>query len=190
MELSDVIAANLRRLREDRGLSLGDLARRCGLSKQTLSQVERGIGNPTVATLQELAGGLDVSVRRLVSEWATDVWVRRAADLRQRQDDGMLVTDLDAVYGEGWVRTGTLEVRQASVCEPRSRGARYQVFVISGRLRLGPTGREVDLSAGDFIRFPADVEHGYAPLGGPAVLHITSTAPYVPLSAMVASDGG
>ena len=56
----DVIADSLRRERRRTGLSLSEVARRAGLSKSTLSQLESGAGNPSLETLWALAVTLDV----------------------------------------------------------------------------------------------------------------------------------
>jgi transcriptional regulator with XRE-family HTH domain len=61
-------------------MSLGELARRSGVSKQTLSKIEQGEGNPTVETLSLLGAALDVSARRLLTEWGTPVYVQRSAE--------------------------------------------------------------------------------------------------------------
>ena len=64
----DVLAANLRRLRIARRLSLSELARATGMSKATLSSVESGRSNPTVETLAALAAALRVSLGELLEE--------------------------------------------------------------------------------------------------------------------------
>ena len=46
MELNEIIAENLKRLRTERGLSLGRLAELSGVSKVMLSQVEKGESSP------------------------------------------------------------------------------------------------------------------------------------------------
>jgi transcriptional regulator with XRE-family HTH domain len=46
--LQDLLAANLRRLRIARHLSLSELARATGMSKATLSGIENSRANPTV----------------------------------------------------------------------------------------------------------------------------------------------
>ena len=48
MELNEIIAENLKRLRTERGLSLGRLAELSGVSKVMLSQVEKGESSPTI----------------------------------------------------------------------------------------------------------------------------------------------
>src|ERR1700757_3578418 len=62
----EVIAASLRRERRRSGLSLTELARRAGLAKSTLSQLESATGNPSVETLWALAVALDIPFSRLV----------------------------------------------------------------------------------------------------------------------------
>ena len=44
----ELIAASLRRERRRTGLSLTEVARRAGLAKSTLSQLESGTGNPSL----------------------------------------------------------------------------------------------------------------------------------------------
>src|SRR5436853_1052556 len=74
-----VLAANLRRLRIARHLSLSELARATGISKATLSGIENGRANPTVETLAGLAAALRVSLVELLEELPLpDVRVVRA----------------------------------------------------------------------------------------------------------------
>ena len=72
---NELVARNVRRFRRERAMSLGELARRSGLSKQTLSKIEQGCGNPTVDTLAQLGAALDLPARRLFTEWGTPVYV-------------------------------------------------------------------------------------------------------------------
>src|SRR3954452_3245440 len=72
------IAAALRRERERAGISLAELARRAGLAKSTLSQLEAGNGNPSVETLWALAVALGVPFSRLVEPPTPSVRVIRA----------------------------------------------------------------------------------------------------------------
>jgi len=51
-----LLGRNVRRIRGERQMSLGALARQAGLAKQTLANLESGTGNPTVETLLAVAG--------------------------------------------------------------------------------------------------------------------------------------
>ena len=50
-DINAVLAENLRRMRENRRLSLDAVARLTGVSKSMLGQIERGEVNPTVSTM-------------------------------------------------------------------------------------------------------------------------------------------
>ena len=80
MDHNELVARNVRRFRRERGFSLGELARRSGLAKQTLSKIEQGLGNPTVGTLAALGGALDIAPHQLMTEWGSAVYVQRRAE--------------------------------------------------------------------------------------------------------------
>ena len=61
-----VIASSLQRERRRVGLSLAEVARRAGVAKSTLSQLESGTGNPSLETLWALSVALDVPFGQLV----------------------------------------------------------------------------------------------------------------------------
>ncbi|OAS82526.1 MULTISPECIES: XRE family transcriptional regulator [Metabacillus] len=58
--LSNQIGQRLRFYRQQRQLSLDDLAELTGVSKPMLGQIERGSSNPTVAILWKIASGLQI----------------------------------------------------------------------------------------------------------------------------------
>ncbi|PVJ86390.1 transcriptional regulator, partial [Salmonella enterica subsp. enterica serovar Senftenberg] len=59
-----VIARSLVRERQRTGLSLAEIARRAGIAKSTLSQLEAGNGNPSLETLWSLCVALDIPFPR------------------------------------------------------------------------------------------------------------------------------
>jgi transcriptional regulator with XRE-family HTH domain len=61
-----VIAKSLVRERMRTGLSLAEIARRAGIAKSTLSQLESGNGNPSLETLWSLCVALDIPFARLL----------------------------------------------------------------------------------------------------------------------------
>ena len=61
-----VIAQSLVRERTRAGLSLAEVARRAGIAKSTLSQLEAGNGNPSLETLWALCVALDIPFARLM----------------------------------------------------------------------------------------------------------------------------
>src|SRR5436309_12578198 len=65
-EVPPALGPNLRRLRSKRGLSLERLARRSGVSRAMLSQVELGQSAPTINLLWKIARALDVPFSSLI----------------------------------------------------------------------------------------------------------------------------
>ena len=70
--MSSMIAANLKRIRKEKKLSLDNAAEMTGVSKSMLGQIERGESSPTVATLWKIATGLHISFTALLEGQAME----------------------------------------------------------------------------------------------------------------------
>ena len=66
MELRRIVAQNLRRLRQDRGLSQEELAGQAELNRNYVDMIEREENAPTVDTLEVLAKVLKVAPEELL----------------------------------------------------------------------------------------------------------------------------
>ena len=75
-----LISLSLRRERTRAGLTLTELARRAGIAKSTLSQLESGTGNPSLETLWALGLALGVPLSRLVDPPRHRIQVIRAGE--------------------------------------------------------------------------------------------------------------
>src|SRR5499433_1727979 len=113
------IAASLRRERAKAGISLTELARRAGIAKSTLSQLESGAGNPSVETLWALGVALGLPFSRLVDQPRPTVRVIRSGE--------GLVT-----YSERASYAATL----LASCPPGARRDIYRIEVQPGEPRL------------------------------------------------------
>ncbi|OFB35850.1 DNA-binding protein [Mycolicibacterium sp. (ex Dasyatis americana)] len=176
-----LVARNLRTFRQERAMSLGELARRSGLAKQTLSKIEQGTGNPTVETLALLGAALDVPARRLLTEWGTPVYVQRGETGPWTKSREWAERLLDETYGSGYVRTLILRLERTAsepeVIDPHQPGTLHHLYVITGKLRTGPIADPVDLVAGDFVRFPGDTPHRHVCVSERVTAHMVTTIP-------------
>ncbi|AHH93599.1 XRE family transcription regulator [Kutzneria albida DSM 43870] len=164
-----MLAANLKVLREQRGLSLSELARRSNIAKGTLSQLESGAGNPTIDTVFSLSNALTVPVSTLLTHRADpDVVLVRSAGIEVLSSNAVdlrMLRRLDVtetvfeVYDQR-VRPGQ---RQHSEGHP---GVEH-VVVTEGRLRVGPPEDPYELGPGDYVSFPANRPHIYETVDGP-----------------------
>jgi transcriptional regulator with XRE-family HTH domain len=66
MDLRDILAANLRRLRNEKGLAQDDLAYEAKVSRSYLSQLEKGAFYASLKILEKLAKALDVEPYELI----------------------------------------------------------------------------------------------------------------------------
>jgi len=66
MDIKQQVGANIARIRREQGISQEELAFRSGLHRTYISGVERGVRNPTITVLSEIAAALKVSIADLV----------------------------------------------------------------------------------------------------------------------------
>ncbi|MEZ3159284.1 helix-turn-helix transcriptional regulator [Microbacterium sp. BWT-B31] len=69
----DALGELLRRLRHDRGERLADTAARAGVSPQYLSEIERGLKEPSSEMIAAIAGALEVTLIDLTAAVADDL---------------------------------------------------------------------------------------------------------------------
>ena len=148
------IGSKLRQLRQQRGLTQEELADRCELSKGFISQVERNLASPSIATLTDLLECLGVTLSAFFSEKADEKTVFAPEDMFEKTDEETLrgtVTWLvpDAQKNEMEPILLTLGPGGESWRYPPSEGEEFgyvlagSVFLISGsrktRVRAGCT---------------------------------------------------
>lgn len=165
-ELTRRLADNIRALRKTRGYSLDDMARRSGVSRASLSQVETAKTNPTIAILWKIAAGLEVPFSALLgADKADRVSVLRRPDQRVlRSADGQLESrPLTPAGTLGGVEVYELRLAPRAVhsSDPHAPGTSESVTVLVGSLRLRVAEEVHDLAAGDTASFAADVAHIY-----------------------------
>jgi transcriptional regulator with XRE-family HTH domain len=159
----DVIAFSLRRERERAGLSLSELAKRAGIAKSTLSQLEAANGNPSVETLWALGVALDVPFSRLVDPPRPKVQVIRAGEgpavFSERAD--YVATLLASCPPNARRDVYLISAEPGSVreSEPHMPGVVEHVVLCAGRARLGLTDDPVEVGPGDYVAYPGDLPH-------------------------------
>ena len=79
--LNILVSENIKRIRQEKNLSLGDLAKLSDVSKSMLAQIERGEGNPTLSTLWKIANGMQVSFNTLIAQPKLPYKVTKLAEI-------------------------------------------------------------------------------------------------------------
>lgn len=158
-----VVSASLRRERARAALSLTELAKRAGIAKSTLSQLESGAGNPSLETLWALGTALGVPLSRLIDPPRSDINVIRAGEgtvlhaERDPYEAVMLASGAPGVRRD--IYRIFAEPGAGHRARPHAAGTVEHVTLGTGRALVGPEGETVELGPGDYIRYPGDVPH-------------------------------
>lgn len=167
--LSSNLAANLRYLRQRRGMTQAQLARLCGLPRSTVAQVETGSGNPTLAVLSRLALALRISIEEMLSfpHARCQVFPKGSLPTSIRGRGGSVhVQKLlpDPIPG---MEIDRMELRPGARMTgvPHRPGTREYLLCERGRLTLWAAGERYDLAPGDIAAFDGDQPHSYQNAG-------------------------
>jgi transcriptional regulator with XRE-family HTH domain len=161
------------RQRTGLGLTLGQLAASCGVSKSMLSQIERGEANPTFAVLWALTRALRLDFAALL-EGATDVTPPASIDVvcqehtpEIRSADGLCrLRILSPPALAGSIEWYTLEFAPAGRLDStaHSPGTTEHFTAETTGFEITTAAARHALKAGETARYPADVPHRIANL--------------------------
>lgn len=155
------IRTQLRALREERGLSLEEVAKAADMAPSTLSRLETGKRRLAVDHLAPLARALGTSVDALLTPpKQPDPRVRR----RAKTVAGMRVLPLSREGGEG-PKAYHLTIPDKGEPEPKSHEGHEWLYVLSGELRLVLGDDDLTLQPGEAAEFSTWTPHW---LSGPA----------------------
>jgi transcriptional regulator with XRE-family HTH domain len=157
------LARSVKRERETRGWSLADLAERSGVSRATISKIERCEASPTAVILVRLAGAFDLTLAGLLAraEGSTERLSRAAEQPLWRDPaSGYLRRQIFERPDHPIELVGIELPAGARVGLPAAsyRRIRQLVWVVEGALVIEAAGDRHRLEAGDCLAFgpPAD----------------------------------
>lgn len=168
-QINEIVALNLKRLREERKLSLDQVAKTTGVSKSMLSQIERGVVVPTISTIWKITNGLKVSFTEIVQQPEEDVTLLHISELDALLGDNGKYRNYPIFkFGDKWkfeMYYIELDSGAKLISEAHPQGSEEFLMVFSGDLcvRVGET--EYTVPSGSAIRFHADCPHAYTCIG-------------------------
>lgn len=162
------MAQALQRERARLGLSLSEAAKRAGVSKSTLSQLETGTGNPSIETMWALATAYGVQVAQLLEPPRAKVSRVRFKDLPQLPSSSASYSAALLSPGHTGMRRDvyviTAEPGPARKSQPHPPGTVEHLLLTSGRARVVCDGEAVVLEPGEFLTHAGDIEHSFEAL--------------------------
>lgn len=171
--IGEFVGRRVKKLRQERGWSLEELAGSSGVSRSMLSEIERERANPTLTvtfriarafglTLQDLIGNVEAPVSK--------IQVIRARDRAQvfRSDKQCEIRTLSPLNLEKDVEfyEVTLRPHGALRSQPHFEGTREFLTVEHGSVRVESDGSAEDLGKGDSGTYRVDVPHAIINTGG------------------------
>lgn len=87
------VGTRIRALREQQGLSLRAIAKRCNLSINAISRIERGESSPTLTSLHQLALALEVPITDFFEDESDQVIVFVRHDRRSRSSSNGIIME-------------------------------------------------------------------------------------------------
>lgn len=161
----DQVAPRLRQVREQRGVTLTEVAATTGISKSTLSRLENGQRKPSLELLLPLAQAYRVPLDDLVG--APEVGDPRIR-LKPRRVNGRTVLPLTKQPGAVQAWKIVIPASQ-STPKPRVHDGYEWLYVLSGRMRLVLGEQDLVLGAGEVVEFETTLPHWFGSTGeGPA----------------------
>lgn len=166
------LAARLRMLRLERGFTLAAMATKTGTTKGFLSQVERGMKAPSIATLLRIAQVFDVSVASLFRSGAKSgpaYSLVRAHERQKYAREGSLY----GYHYEAIAFRKAIKKMEPFIISPPFRAPRKlfthygdeMILVLSGRIEFNLAGELIVLRPGDCLYFDASTSHCSRSLG-------------------------
>ena len=166
------LAAHLRLLRREKGITLETLAERTGVTKGFLSQVERGMKAPSISTLMRMAQTLDVTVGELFEGKGKPdpVYSLVRVDERQRyaREGSLYGYHYEAIA----YRKAVKRMEPFIVLPPLRAPHKFfehegdeMMLALSGRIQVDLDGELIVLRPGDCIYFDAATPHRSRSLG-------------------------
>ena len=170
------IGKKIRDLRKKSGFVLQDLSDRTGLSKPLLSQIEKEIVSPPVATLLKISRALNVNISHFFTNSDPEekiVLVRsdesKVIDSRYfgREESGYYYEALAFKKSKKYMEPFLVEFKRRRLDELSyfSHEGEEFLYVLHGKLEFRTEERNYLLDPGDSLYFESSVPHAYRALG-------------------------
>lgn len=165
MEIGKIIAINLKKLRTERNLTLGQLSKMSGISKAMLSDIEKGDSNPTINTIWKIANGLNVPYTKLMEGIENEATVVRKSEPVMQTGEtehyriycyypSTPVRNFELFYAE-------LDPHSSNATIGHSEKAQEYIYIIQGSLTLRTEAGDYTLGVGDSLVFDSSIGHTY-----------------------------
>ncbi len=165
--INQAVAVKIKEHRKQLKLSLDALAKKAGISKGMLVEVEKGTANPSIATLCKLSAALGVSVADIVnvaSKPTINVIAEDDIPILWNGEHGGYAKLLAGTTGPDMIELWRWEMKPSENFESAAHPhGTFELFhVEAGILTLNIDGEETELYKGQSAIVKTDVPHSYS----------------------------
>jgi transcriptional regulator with XRE-family HTH domain len=174
------VGTTIRDLRNQRRLKIADIAERTGLTISHVSQIERGVANPSLSSLTKIAEALEVPIAHLFHEKPSMFSVVRAGERKKIFYDhpsgliellaGGQEQDPIGVYF-GYIMDKELGQNYVP------HGGKEFFYIMEGEMEVHLGDDVVSLKQGDSIFFDSGIPHKTVAVTVPLKTMIVTTSP-------------
>jgi transcriptional regulator with XRE-family HTH domain len=170
----------IRRRRHAASLTLATVSERAGISVSMLSQVERGLLDPSLDTLRNIADALGTASFRLLAEEGPVAGVVRRGERRPLTDEaGDLHAQLLSPSAEGAfaITTWELQPGDSRLGDGRADPGEEANLLLQGAARLELGDELIELATGDCVTFDQRSPHRMTAVGRDSLIVLAVVCP-------------
>ncbi|KRG08490.1 helix-turn-helix domain-containing protein [Staphylococcus sp. NAM3COL9] len=161
--IQNLVARNLSDYRKKHNLSLDKVATATGVSKNMLSQIEKGASNPTITTLWKIANGLHLSLSQLTAMNNDSVDFIDESDIIPIIDEQIAIYPYFPYDDNKKFEMFKMEIQAGGkmLSEPHHTESEEYIIVNKGQLKIEVDATMYTINSNQAFRFNSDVSHGY-----------------------------
>lgn len=161
---NEIISINLKRIRQERNMTLDDLAELSGVSKSMLSEIERCSKSPTISVLEKICNGINLPLAQLTYAKTPEVSVTRNETVKHFsawkgfEMFVMFEFDPDKKFE---IFRHVIQPNSSRSSEFHEAGIREYLICTKGIFSVEVGDKRYDLQEGEAIQFLANCNHRY-----------------------------
>lgn len=180
MNASKKMGGKIRKMRLAQGLSLGKLAKKVNKTSSYLSQIERGLAEPSLSALREIAEALEVPIFHfLVENNKPGEIVRKDERKKMKFPDSHLTFELlspDLNHMMEIIRV-KLEPGASTSEETTSHKGEEFIMILNGIMEIQIADEYHELNEGDSIYYLASIPHKTTNIGDDELIFLSVITP-------------
>lgn len=163
------VGQNLRKIRNDLGLSLEETSKLTNVSKPMLGQIERGESSPTISTLWKISSGLKVNFTSLLDDSSSELVLVKKEDVEVVMEENshmrlFPIFPFDSKSGMD-VFIVELDVNCKHISATHKNVLEEIVMVTEGTLELTIEDKSFILKKDHSLKFDGSLNHAYKNCG-------------------------